>query len=271
MIARGQQLLAQLPEFYPDYVSEQLVEDLNAAIRTQVGTWGKIALAWSLSFIPNLITLLVYLVLVPMLVFFFLKDKEAIFRWFGGFLPRERTLALRVWTEMNEQIGNYVRGKFLEMLISGMVAVAVFQLMGLHYAILLGALVGLSVIVPYIGAAAVTLPVVMVAYFQWGWSSEFAYAMIAYTLIQTLHGNVLAPLIFSEVVSLHPVAIIAALLVFGDLWGIWGIFFAVPLATLVSAVIHVWPRTTQEPVPQASGQQAHPDRLHEVRSTSNHG
>jgi putative permease len=272
MIARGQQLLLELPKVYPDYVPEEFVKDLNIAIRTQVGAWGQVALAWSLSFIPNLLTLLVYLVLVPMLVFFFLKDKDAIFGWIGGFLPRDRTLAVRVWTEMHEQIGNYVRGKFLEVLISGTVAVVVFQFMGLNYAILLGALVGLSVIVPYIGAAAVTLPVMLVAYFQWGWGSQFAYVMVAYTLIQTLHGNVLAPLIFSEVVSLHPIAIIAALLVFGDLWGFWGIFFAVPLATLISAVISVWPRATYEPVSQAGGLQVPSDKLHEmVATTKTHG
>jgi putative permease len=79
--------------------------------------------------------------------------------------------------------------------------------------------------------------------------------MLVYTLIQVIDSNVLVPLIFSEAVSLHPVAIIAALLVFGDLWGFWGIFFAIPLATLISAVISVWPRATQQE-PSAAGQQA---------------
>jgi putative permease len=66
--------------------------------------------------------------------------------------------------------------------------------------------------------------------------------MIAYAIIQALDGNLLVPLMFSEVVNLHPVAIILAILVFGGLWGFWGIFFAIPLATLVKAVINAWPR-----------------------------
>ena len=98
-------------------------------------------------------------------------------------------------------------------------------------------LVGLSVIIPYIGATVVTLPIALIAYFQWGWTSDFAWLMVAYLVIQALDGNVLVPLLFSEVVNLHPVAIIVAILVFGGLWGFWGVFFAIPLATLVKAVL----------------------------------
>ena len=61
--------------------------------------------------------------------------------------------------------------------------------------------------------------------------------MIAYGIIQIFDGNLLAPLLLSRVVNLHPVAIIIAILVFGGLWGIWGVFFAIPLATLVQAVL----------------------------------
>ena len=55
-------------------------------------------------------------------------------------------------------------------------------------------------------------------------------------------GNVLVPILFSEAVNLHPVAIITAVLFFGGIWGFWGVFFAIPLATLVHAVINAWPR-----------------------------
>lgn len=257
MIVQGQQVVLQLPERYPEVVSEALVRDLIAAIRQQVGAWGQEVLSHSLSYLPDLITLMVYLVLVPMLVFFFLKDKDRLLTWVTGFLPKERRLAVQVWHQMNEQIGNYVRGKFLEILIVGVASYVVFTLMGLSYAALLGVLVGLSVIVPYIGAISVTVPVAMVGYFQWGWSSEFAWLVAVYTVIQVIDGNILVPLIFSEVVNLHFVAIILALLVFGDLWGFWGVFFAIPLATLVQAVITAWPRASQgasdaaEPSPTA--------------------
>jgi putative permease len=121
-----------------------------------------------------------------------------------------------------------------------------FSIMGMQFAMLLSVLVGLSVLIPYIGAAAVTIPVAILAYFQWGLSPEFLWLMLAYGIIQALDGNVLVPLLFSEVVDLHPIAIIVAVLIFGGLWGFWGVFFAIPLATLVQAVLKAWPTLTHD-------------------------
>jgi len=88
----------------------------------------------------------------------------------------------------------------------------------------------------------VTVPVVLIAWFQWGWSGEFIWFGAVFAVVQALDANILVPLLFSEVVDLHPVAIIVAILVFGGLWGFWGVFFAIPLATLVHAILTAWPR-----------------------------
>ena len=141
---------------------------------------------------------------------------------------------------MHQQMMNYLRGKLIEILIIGFVSTIAFISLGLQYAVLLGVLVGLSVLVPYVGATIVTLPVMLVALFQWGISPEFGYVMIAYGVIQALDGNLLVPLLFSEAVNLHPVTIIIAVIVFGGLWGFWGVFFAIPLATAVKAVLNAW-------------------------------
>lgn len=244
-IDSGQKMLMQLPERYPQIVSEQQLSEIMNAISGELASFGQNVLSFSLSSIPGLIALAVYLILVPLLVFFFLKDKKLILTWVASYLPKQRALATTVWAEMDQQIGNYVRGKFAEILIVGGTSYIVFMIMGLNYAALLGALVGLSVIIPYIGAAVVTIPVAMIAFFQWGWGSEFAYLMLAYGIIQALDGNVVVPLLFSEAVNLHPVAIIVAVLVFGGLWGFWGVFFAIPLATLVKAVLHAWPNPSE--------------------------
>jgi putative permease len=247
MVSQGKQLLSQLPERYPNTLSVEQVNELFARIRSELGTVGQSVLSFSLSSIPGLITLLVYMILVPLLVFFFLKDKGVILNWVTSLLPRERSLPTEVWQQMDVQIGNYVRGKFWEILIVGGVSYAVFAFLGLEYAPLLAVLVGLSVIIPYIGATVVTFPVALVAYFQWGWGEQFGWLMAAYLIIQALDGNVLVPLLFSEVVNLHPVAIIVAVLVFGGLWGLWGVFFAIPLATLVKVLLTTWPRRSLSP------------------------
>lgn len=242
MINDWQQLLLRLPERYPQLITESQVWDTVQVIRSGIAELGQTVVSLSLASIPRLITVLVYLVLGPVLVFFFLKDKKLITQWFSNILPEDRPLLNRVWREMDGQIGNYVRGKFYEILIVGSVTFSVFSLLGLNYTVLLSALVGISVIIPYIGATVVTIPVAIAAYLQWGWGADFGWIMLAYGIIQALDGNLLVPLLFSEAVNLHPVAIIIAVLVFGGLWGFWGVFFAIPLATLVNALISAWPR-----------------------------
>jgi len=243
MMRNIQGLLLRLPEQYPDLVSEEYVWELNSNLRDSFSALGQNVLSFSLASMPAVVTILVYLILVPLMIFFFLKDKVVVIDWMASFLPKERHLVNEVWIEMDAQIGNYVRGKFNEILIVGSASYIVFVILGLNYAFLLAMVVGLSVLIPYIGAAIVTLPVALVGYFQWGLNADynFTWLMISYFVIQFLDGNVLVPILFSEAVNLHPIAIIVAILVFGGLWGFWGVFFAIPLATLVKALINVWP------------------------------
>jgi putative permease len=243
MIARGHKSLLLLPERYPNFISAEQITQLIASVRAEVGALGQRALSLSVASVVGLVILLVYVILVPMLVFFFLKDKQHILAWISGYLPRERALSTAVWHDVDLQIGNYIRGKVWEILIVGAVTYVTFKLMGLQYSALLATLVGLSVLIPYIGATVATIPVALVAYFQWGWGADFAWIMVAYLIIQALDGNVLVPLLFSEVVDLHPIAIIVAVLLFGGIWGFWGVFFSIPLATLVQAVLKAWPRS----------------------------
>jgi len=254
MLRSGQELLMLLPEKYPMLVSENQVNELVNVLRNDLAQAGQKILSLSLAQLPIIIAILVYLVLVPILVFFFLKDRQEILQWFAGFLPKKRPVMREIWYEMNEQIANYVRGKVIEIFIVAVVSSIVFGMLGTRYALLLGISVGLSVLIPYIGAAVVTLPVALIGFFQWGWTSEFWYIMLAYTVIQALDGNVLVPLLFSEAVKMHPVAIVLAVLVFGGLWGFWGVFFAIPLATLCKAVMNAWPTTSvddpDEPISQ---------------------
>jgi putative permease len=146
------------------------------------------------------------------------------------------------------KMGNYIRGKLLEIVIVGVATFIPLKIMGMNYAATMSLLVGLSVIIPYVGAVAVTIPVAMIAWFQWGASSDFVYLMIAYLAVQFMDGNILVPLLFSEVVNMHPAAIIIAVLFFGGLWGIWGVFFAIPLATLIQAVINSWPSIQKQEI-----------------------
>lgn len=242
MISKGQQELMRLPERYPEFISPEQPAAVVEFMRTELMRWGQKLLSFSVASVRGLVTFMVYIVLLPLLVFFFLKDKDKIVAWFTNFFPENRPLSNEVWQEVDRQIGNYVRGKFWEILIIWAVSYATFLLVGLKFAMLIAMLVGLSVLVPYIGVTVVFFPVAMVAFYQFGPTSHFVSIVLAYTVIQLLDGNLLAPLLLSEVVNLHPVAIMSAVLIFGGLWGFWGVFFAIPLATLVQAVIQAWPK-----------------------------
>lgn len=243
IINRAQTGIMRLPHMYPKLISQQKIYQIMSALQNELLTYGQSFLSLSAASVVGLVSAMIYLFLVPMMVFFFLKDKQLFLSWFMRFMPRDRYLTVRVWQEVDTQIGNYVRGKFAEVFILWCISYITFTAMGLNYAMLLSVLMGLSVIIPYIGATLVTFPVFIVGYFQWGFmGDDFMYLVITYSIIQAFDGVILVPILFSEAVNLHAVAIIIAILFFGGLWGFWGVFLAIPLATVVKAVLTAWPR-----------------------------
>jgi len=241
MLSKLSDFAATLPRRYPALMDAGIIDAMAENMRTRIMTMGDTVVKFSLASLVGLLTLAVYLVLVPLMVFFLVKDKEQMLNAVRRVLPRNRGLAGQVWKEMNQQITNYIRGKVLEMIVVGIATWIGFFIFGLNYSLLLAVLVGFSVLIPYIGAFVVTIPVVGVALFQFGLGTEFWSCFAVYLIIQGLDGNLLVPVLFSEAVNLHPLVIILSVVIFGGLWGFWGVFFAIPLATLIKAVVHAWP------------------------------
>jgi len=233
------EMFLQLQSNHAEWINPDFLQKVIAAIAAKLQEWGGALLTFSIASIPGMITLLVYAVLVPVMVFFFLKDKHLIIDWMQQFLPKERSLLQRVWAELDTQIGNYIRGKFWEAFIVGVAMWLVFWWMGHEYAVLLGVLTGISVWIPFVGAAVVTIPVILLSFFQWGWIDTMAYSVLAYAVVQAIDANVIVPWLFSEIVNLHPIAIIVAILLFGSLWGIVGVMIAIPMAALVKSVVSI--------------------------------
>ncbi|WP_404339344.1 AI-2E family transporter [Pseudoalteromonas mariniglutinosa] len=240
MLERGKALLLHLPEQYPSLITATQVKSIVMNVETKALEFGQVLLSVSLTSLKDVAAWLIYLILVPLLVFFMLKDKLELILSAEKLIPKQRRLIIQVWQEMNQQIMNYIRGKVFEILIVGSISFIAFSVFDLRYAALLGVLVGLSVLIPFVGAALVTIPVAAVAMFQFGLETQFWTILIIYGVIQALDGNVLVPLLFSEAVDLNPVFIIVAVLFFGGLWGFWGVFFAIPLASLVKALLNAW-------------------------------
>ncbi len=249
IIKRAQVEIMRLPELHPQFISEENIKGVMVSVQDELLQYGQELISLSAASVVGLVTAIVYLFLVPMMVFFFLKDKQTLVTWFTQFMPRDRTLSNKVWLEVDIQIANYVRGKFAEVLILASISYVVYTYLDLNYAMLLAVLMGFSVVIPYVGATLVTFPVLGVAVIQWGFTAdEFIYVAIAYSIIQAFDGVFLVPMLFSEAVNLHPVAIIISILFFGGIWGFWGVFFAIPLATTVKAIFNAWPTLVETPL-----------------------
>lgn len=242
IIGQLREVAADLSARYPSLLPEAAVQEWTASLGQQATEIGGAAVQGLVAQLPNLLGVLLFLILTPIALFFFLKDRNRMIDALRSLLPRRRRALDRIGADMGVQIGNYLRGKVAEIAIVGVVTYAALAVLGVNYAALLSLLVGFSVLIPFVGAAAVTIPVAVVGLAQFGWTLDFLILMGVYAVIQALDGNVLVPLLFSKAVDLHPIAIIVAVLVFGGIWGFWGVFFAIPLATLVKAVYNAWPK-----------------------------
>ena len=155
------------------------------------------------------------------------------------FLINEKGKVVREWRSV--KVKGHVRGKSIEIMIVGFAAAIIFSLFGLQYTALLSVLVGFSVLIPFLGAFIATIPVAIIGLLQFGLTFDFWMLIGAYILLQILDGNVLVPILFSDAVKLHPFFIILAVFVFGGIFGFWGVFIAIPIATFIKAVWNAWP------------------------------
>jgi len=233
--------ISGLPAKFPDLVSSEQISIFFQAVSAEVSAIAQNIVKSSISGIQSAITFLLYIILFPILVYFFLFDRKNIIEGFIKIIPGKREMLTNIWAEMDIQLSNYVRGKTIEIFIVGIAAAIIFASLGLKYSALLSVLVGLSVIIPYVGAFLVTIPIVVVGLLQFGLGTEFYLLIGLYLLLQALDGNLLVPIIFSETVKLHPVVIILAVFIFGSMFGFWGVFFSIPIATFIKAVWNAWP------------------------------
>lgn len=241
LLERARHGILQWADQYPDLITREYAEQALTQINPRLLELSERALASASGWVPGVIVTMLYLVLVPVVVFFLLKDWPQLVAVVRQWLPNQSRALQDIVGEMDSHIADYMRGKAIEIIIIGTLAWLIFALFGLRYALFLGVLVGLSVLVPYVGAFSVTVPVALVGFLQFGWSGTLGYMMLCYLVLQVLDGNLLVPLLFSEVVDMHPVTIILAVLLFGGLLGFWGVFFAIPLAAFLRALVRFWP------------------------------
>ncbi|MBW2617317.1 MAG: AI-2E family transporter [Deltaproteobacteria bacterium] len=234
-----QQFVINLQARYVSNLDPAYLEDAIPRLTLEAEALIRRVAKQTLTILPSLFSWVIYLVLVPILIFFFLLDKKRILGWISRLLPDNRRLFSHLMDDINRQMGRFLLGKFWEMSIVSAVSISTFVYLGLNFGVLLGLLSGVSVIVPYLGVMAVTIPILLVAFFQFGITAGFLKVAIAYLIIQILEGNILAPVMVGNMVRVHPAAIILSLFICGHLWGFWGVVFGFPLAIVVKSVLEL--------------------------------
>ena len=226
------------PDLSFGLMPENLRQDLLNLVLEQTQQGLGQLVSGSLGLLPQVTGWIVFVFLVPLLVFFFLKDKESLGRTARTYLPLRHELLSVILREMESRMGQYVRSKICEILLVGSFTWAAFALLGFEYPVVYGLVSGLSVLVPFVGMVAVAVPLFIQGYLQWGMTLELGWLMLAYSVIQFVDGNILVPVMFSQAVALHPITILLAVILFGNLWGFWGVLLAIPMATFVKTLLH---------------------------------
>jgi predicted PurR-regulated permease PerM len=192
---------------------------------------------------------LLSLVLVPIYLFFFLKERPRIEQRWKDYLPLRasplKDEVAEVLSQINHYIIAYFRGQLLVCLVDGILIGSALTLLGLNFAPLIGALVVILTMIPYIGIVVCWVPAVLIAAFQWGdWWHPF-WVTVIFIGIQNLEGIFYAPRIVGTSVGLHPMTVIVSIFVWGLLiGGLLGPILAVPLTATVKVLLtrYVWGR-----------------------------
>lgn len=195
------------------------------------------------------------LIMVPIYLFFFLKERPGIEKQWKDYLPlRPSPLKDEVAAallEINSYIVAYFRGQLLVCLVDGALIGSALTLLGLNFAPLIGVLVVILTMIPYIGIVICWVPAVLIAAFQWGNLWGPFWVTVIFLLIQNLEGMFYAPRIVGQSVGLHPMTVIVSIFVWGLLiGGLLGPILAVPLTATIKVLLarYVWGRRLRNKV-----------------------
>ncbi len=174
---------------------------------------------------------------IPFLVFYLLKDMESIQKGILLFVPRsQRKEFSKLIHDIDEALGNYIAGQLLVSLIVGALAYIGYWVIGMPYTLILALIITITNIIPFIGPIIGAAPSILVA-ITISWEMAVA-VLIVNLVVQVLEGNLVSPFIMGRRLHMHPILIIFALLLGGELGGLIGLIFAVPILAILRVIVH---------------------------------
>ncbi len=174
--------------------------------------------------------------IIPFFVFYFIKDQAFFSTLILQLFPKSRQATVRkILTGIDESLGKYVRGQLFVMFAVGIVTLAGYLVIGMPFALFLALFVALTNVIPYLGPFLGATPALIMAL---GIShSMLVKVLVVNLIVQQIEGNVLSPWIMGKSMKLHPIFIILAVLFAGQIGGIMGLIFAVPVLAVAKVII----------------------------------
>lgn len=221
---------AELHSKFPFVNFGNISDEFNNMLIQLAGKW--------LTILTSAGSALMMLVIVPFIAFFFLKDGEDIIRSFIALVPnRYFEMTLNVVHKIGIQLGRYVRAWLTEAAIVGILAIVGLSLLGVRYAIIIGAVAGVANLIPYLGPIVGAIPAIIVSFVQNGNPDLFLPIVALFVAIRLVDDIVIVPTVYSRGVSVHPLTVVLLILVSAELKGIVGMVLAIPLYTVFRVII----------------------------------
>jgi putative permease len=188
--------------------------------------------------LPNIASsLFTVLLLAPFFAFFMLKDGRQFSRQLLSIVPNNLfELSLNLVHQLNSQLGDFIRARFLEALIVGALVWAGLQILGYDYAVVLGVIAGVTNLIPYIGPVIGAVPAFLIALVNEASGASFLTLTLIYVIAQVIDMLFIVPILVAKIVDLHPITVVVAIIIGSQLMGILGMIISIPIASAFKVI-----------------------------------
>lgn len=228
-------MISRLEDFLLANLSFLGVKDLNLLSRLEnamASTGG-----WIFDHFLDTASVITSMILIPFIIFFLMKDGREFKKAFVSAMPNQHfEFTLYLFYKLNAQIGNYLRGQFIDATIVGVLSAAALWFIGVKYFFIIGIFAGLANLIPYFGPVAGATVAVIVSILQTGNFQMAFYVIIAFTLIKLIDDVLIQPVVVARTVHMHPLVVLLSVLVGGKLFGILGMLLSVPIVGFLKVV-----------------------------------
>ena len=182
--------------------------------------------------VGSLLNRMISLVLIPILTFYFLKDKDKLINQVFLIIPKNKRSEIKeLLTQIDKSLSQFVRGRLILAIYVGVATTVVLLILDINFAIVIGLLTGIADIIPYFGPFLGFVPAVLFAFLDS--ATKGIWVAVIFTLIQWVENNVLGPKIIGDTTGLHPITVLLSLIIAGNIYGVLGMVFVIPVVSIL--------------------------------------